>query len=251
MYITEDTGDIYVDISSSDRIHLASNDYVVCNSSVDATVKSIEMIGFLDVPGAKLNVSFTNGHEIIDGVSNYFSISDVPIDFRGIVIAPNVPYQFLRTADKWVCQGSNLSDLGIEATAKELNYSVGLVGNIQNQINGVFNTLYAHERMLIQSGIIQCEASYADGILTLDQDLAYLRINNIWELRFIAPTDYLSTDTLKIASLNYDGTSKVYQTYALVDMKDNAISTGAWVQGAVVSILINSQTIKAYVKIGE
>jgi hypothetical protein len=34
-------------------------------------------------------------------------------------------------------------------------------------------------------------------------------------------------------------------------MKNNSISDGAWVQGAVVSILINSQTIKAYVKIGE
>ena len=250
MYITEDTGDMYVDISSSERIHLTSNDYVICNSNADAAIKTIEMVGFLDVPGAKLNVSFSKGHETIDGVINYFSISEVPIDFRDIVIAENTPYQFVRTADKWVCQGSNLSDLGVIASADELNYSVGLVGNIQNQINSVFNTLYAHERLMIQNGIIQCRASYSNGVLTLDQDLAYLALNNIWELRFIAPSDYLSSDTLKIASLTHDGTGSLYANYSLVDMNNSAISDGAWSQGAVISILINPQSNRAYINVG-
>lgn len=114
---------------------------------------------------------------------------------------------------------------------------VNVPGAFREEIEALASALAdANARLdaLSARAIFPAEASYASGELALTMDGA--PASGTYTAQFTAPADFADGDTLTI-----DGTA-----YALQSAAGEALSAGAWVSGAVITINVDADGKTAY-----
>lgn len=172
------------EVARADHIHPMQTKTVYATSSTGASsgtkiATTVESIAFSLVQGARVSVKFSNANTTTS--STYLNVNSTGaklVRWRGATLTSNQYWasgqvvDFVYDGSYWNMIGaaqdnsgtngvSSLTDLGVTATATELNYVDGVTSAIQTQLNGKAASSHDQAASTITTGTFPTTAIYA------------------------------------------------------------------------------------------